>query len=268
MQKARWRIRRHIPPVWSPPTAAAPLDSQPRGESGALWQIPKERSSAMSLIDVGKFRVFHREFLLHALPEGLPDGMAAFSVLHPPNHPYFGVMLRSETVLVANALRQLQGCKDPAGNPHIPINGFALDGEAGVGKSAIMMSLAIWGRENGWLTIFEPTMDYYVRARTPVQRSVSGIYPQNEKSQWFLKRIAVLNKSMLQDIPVNMDVLGAFSSSGVSYDLLTSHCEEMFAKAAEQEIQAEHITEASTAEQRKKELIQQHKRNMKSGSLR
>eukprot|EP00923_Selenidium_pygospionis_P021090 GHVN01036356.1.p1 GENE.GHVN01036356.1~~GHVN01036356.1.p1 ORF type:complete len:315 (+),score=20.16 GHVN01036356.1:616-1560(+) len=92
--------------------------------------------------------------------------------------------------------------------------------------------------------------------------------PQNEKSQWFLKRIAVLNKSMLQDIPVNMDILGAFSSSGVSYDLLTSHCEEMFAKAAEQEIQAEHITEASTAEQRKKELIQQHKRNMKSGSLR
>lgn len=202
-----------------------------------LW-IPSDEKP--SITDVGRFMRFSRDSLMSLMPEGLAGDLPRDIFLMPSRTRDVGIMYRKVTHELIQQLEMMgQGTS-------IPKKGWLLEGKRGSGKSAILNSTVAWARNQGnWVVLFEPLGSRFGKEIANITRSSSGVYIQNELAKEFLERFLLFNKSLVEQIPVDLQYYGRIGVDSTPVEKLERVYLPLISKAVNTDNLCERIEEIS-----------------------
>ena len=156
-----------------------------------------------TIADTGRYLRYSREDLMQLMPEGLAGELARDIILMPSRTRDIGMMYRKTTHEI---ISQLQSCDD---GHSIQKKGWLLEGKRGTGKSTILNSVVAWARSQGnWIVMFEPLGSRFGKEIADITKSSCGVYIQNELSKQFLERFLLFNRSLLEQVSVDLNFYG------------------------------------------------------------
>ncbi|KAK2197129.1 bifunctional Ribosomal protein S23-S29 [Babesia duncani] len=120
----------------------------------------------------------------------------------------------------------------------IPTRGILLDGKRGSGKSFTLLHVAVWAKQNGWLVVFEPNPSKYATLVGSIKRSNAGIYIQTEFATQFLQTLKTANESLLEQIPIKLEIYGNASLDGTHCKFARRMFEPVIEKIVQEELDA------------------------------
>lgn len=132
------------------------------------------------------------------LPEGLPKGLAREVAATGQNAALFRACMRDLWARVRAA-----GGADADAEADGPRN-FLVGGPRGAGKSVALACLAAWAPESGWITLYVPSAQAFVKGGVYVEDEATEMWDTPESATGVLRGMMDAHEADLEEVPARV----------------------------------------------------------------